>query len=76
MTALTFWMALMVIQMPSSDHPIVETELFGSRSTCEQFVALTRPALKEEAKPIVYKCISVRIAKDTLAESLKQGLKR
>ena len=76
MATFTFWMALMVIQMPSSAQPIVETAIFGNRTSCEQFVLLSRPALKEVAEPIVYKCVSVAITKDALADSLAQGLKR
>ena len=67
---------LTVIQVPPSAQPIVETATFGSRATCEQFVRLSRPALNEEAKPVVYKSISAGIIKDALADSLALGLKR
>ena len=65
MAVLTFWMALMVIQMPSSAGPIVETAVFGNHSICEEFLSLTRPALKEDAEPVVYKCIPLSISVNT-----------
>ena len=37
---------------------------------------LSKPALREGAKPIVYKCILVDIRKDVLTDSLSKGLKK
>ena len=76
MAALKFWMALMVIQMPSSTQPFVETAMFGSHDICEEFTRLSKPALREGAKPIVCKCIPVDISKDVLTDSLSKGLKK
>ena len=44
----------------------------GSHDICEEFVRLSKPALREGAKPIVYKCIPVDISKDVLTESLSE----
>ena len=66
----------MVIQMPYFTQPFVETAIFESHDICEEFMRLSKPALREGAKPIVYKCIPVDISKDMLIDSLSKGLKK
>ena len=65
MAVLTVWMALMVIQISYVAEPIVEKAVFDSRSICEEFLSLTRPALREDAEPVVYECILLHISIDT-----------
>ena len=64
MTALTFWLALMVVQVPSSPRTFVETSTFRHRAACEKFLELTRPALVEDAKVIVYRCLPLDVTVD------------
>lgn len=64
MAALTFWLALMVVQVPSSPRTFVETATLGDRAACEKFLELTRPALVEDAKVIVYRCLPLDITVD------------
>ena len=37
MTALTFWLALIVVQVPPMPRTFVETATFGDRAACEVF---------------------------------------
>ena len=45
--------------------PKVRTMVFDSRSICAEFLSITRPALREEAIPVVYECIPLHITIDT-----------
>ena len=65
MAVLTVWMALMVIQMPSSTESFVDTAVFSNRPICEEFLSLTRPALRKDAEPVVYECIPLHITIDS-----------
>lgn len=70
MAVLTFWLALMVAQMPSSVSPalanvFVETATFTSREACEGVLRILSSALQPGATAIVHECRPIHVTIET-----------